>query len=98
MPCALSTSCADGYIGLPFPPQISSAGGRRSYIKFICYAEFFYHVLEDKLRDGGTADIAMADEHYFYHSLISFQKARIFKVFGHKYNFIQLRFSQPKPA
>lgn len=24
MPCALSTSCAGGYIGLPFPPQISS--------------------------------------------------------------------------
>ena len=52
-------------------PDLLSAGGRRSYIKFICYAEFFYHVLEDELRDGGTADVTMADEEYFYHCFIS---------------------------
>ena len=43
----------------------------RCDFKLIRYAAFCNHIPEDELGHGGATDIAVADEKYFYHILIT---------------------------
>jgi len=47
------------------------AGGRGVDVEIAGKSGLIYHVLKNKLSHGAAADIAVADEKYFYHIRIS---------------------------